>query len=88
MRGCGGKSKPWTKHKDGAWVWRNSDGHTLRVVEKNGSWHWKVRLPSGGYDVYSGIQPDRESAQMEAEKALQGLLEEIRKSFDARKIQG
>lgn len=87
MRGCGGTSKPWTQHKDGAWVWRNSDGYTLRVIDKRGSWHWKVRPPSDEYDLYSGTQPDRESAQKEAEKALQGLNEEIRKSFDSRKDQ-
>ena len=84
MRGCGSTSKPWTEHKDGAWVARDSDGYTMRVSQKKGSWHWNLRPPGGGYDVCSGTEADRESAQKKAEKALQGLQDEIRKSLKAR----
>jgi hypothetical protein len=82
---CKCTSKPWTEQRNGSWVARDMDGYTMRVSQKKGSWRWNLRPPGGGYDVYSGTEADRESAQQRAEKAYQGLHEEIHKSNEARR---
>jgi hypothetical protein len=67
----------WAKQASGAWVARDPDGYTLRVVWRKGSWQWSVRPPGGGYDVYTGSETDCSSAQQRAEAALQSLMAEI-----------
>ena len=71
------QASEWTQQANGAWVARDADGYTLRVVRRKGSWQWSVRPPGGGYDVYSGSEADCSSAQQRAEAALQGLMAEI-----------
>ena len=67
----------WAQQASGAWVARDADGYTLRVVWRKRSWQWSVRPPGGGYDVYTGSEADCLIAQQRAEAALQGLMAEI-----------
>jgi len=80
---CESFSKPWTEQRNGVWVLRDSDGYTMRVGPKNDIWRWSLRPPGGGYDVYSGTESDRETAQLRAEEAYKKLHEEIRKTMDS-----
>lgn len=82
---CKCTSKPWTEQRTGAWITKDMDGYTMRVSPKKGAWRWSVRPPGGGYDVYSGTEESREIAQQRAEKAYQGLHEEIHKINEERR---
>jgi len=77
---CESTSKPWTQQKSGSWVATDMDGWTMRVSQNKEAWHWTVRPPGGGYDLYSGDEADLSIAQRRAEAALQRIHEEIRKS--------
>lgn len=81
-------SKPWTEKRNGIWIARDSDGYTMRVGPKKEGWQWSLRPPGGGYDVYSGTEADRETAQLRAEEAYKKLHEEIRRSMEGNREKG
>jgi hypothetical protein len=70
-------SQSWTQKSEGLWVARDSDGYMLQVCYAKGAWRWGVRPPGGGYDVFSGNEPEAGIAREKADAALRGLMHEI-----------
>lgn len=50
----------------------------MRAKPTPKGWYWSVRPPGGGYEVYSGEEAQLDLAKVKAERALEGLLQEIR----------
>lgn len=70
-------TRPWSEIRPGYWLTADSDGYTLRVRHKEGTWRWTVQPPGGGYDLFYGSNHELEDARESAETALKGLLAEL-----------
>lgn len=67
----------WRQKTTTSWVAKDLDGYALSVRQRGSLWHWTIRPPGGGYDLFTGNAGTADGAKTDAEQRYDAFMAEL-----------